>query len=465
MAQDAVSGENREDEALDELLLLCLSGGGGELAEVFREQKRRVALGLELGPEGERSESPLRRHDEGTAIRLAGSSGGIRSGHVSGAGAGPLRDLALSLGGRGRPAGEWRPPAPAPVDAASEGLAARRLEELAAFLRHAAEAEPRLQRTRARIQRDERRVQVVSSEWGQATDRREWWRLELEVDLEAESGRRSSARRARGWSGPGPEAGFGSLVDELFACAVSGLEAEAVMPGAPPVVFAAGGGAVLFHEAVGHALEGDVAARAGTVLASKPGTRVGPEFLSVFDDPTLPGRAGSARCDDEGVAGRAVALLDAGCVGEPLLDGLRSDFDLDRATGHGRRASHRVPPLPRLSNTYLAPGPAAFEDLLSPVGCGVLVERLESGAFDPATGAFRLRVAEARRIEGGRPGRPLKPFRLEGDTLSLLSGIEDLGGELGWDDGCRTCGRDGQWLPVANGSPALRVAEGTLRVR
>jgi len=186
--------------------------------------------------------------------------------------------------------------------------------------------------------------------------------------------------------------------------------------------------------------------------------------VSVLDDPSLPGRAGSARTDDEGIPGRAVALIEQGCVGEPLRDGLRCDFDRSRATGHGRRASHRVPPLPRMSNTYLAPGGAGLDEVLAPVGSGLLIERLERGSFEPSTGAFRLRVSEARLIEGGRPGRALGPFWVEGDTLSLLSGIEEIGGELGWDDGCGTCGRDGQWLPVAAGCPAVRLAAGSLRV-
>ena len=213
-------------------------------------------------------------------------------------------------------------------------------------------------------------------------------------------------------------------------------------------MLAAGGGAVLFHEAVGHALEADVVERAGTVV----------------DDPARGDAAARSACDDEGVPGRRLALIDRGRVGEPLRDALRAGFERGHLTGHGRRASHRSQPLPRMSNTWLEPGEHDRDELLVRAGRGLLVERLERGAFDPATGAFRLRVAEARLLEGGRPGRALRPLWLEGDTLTLLAGIEALGGDLEWDDGCGTCGRDGQWLPVAAGSPTVLLREGTLRV-
>lgn len=461
MKEPPGAGEPVEDEALDELLLLLVEGADEAVGEVFRERRRRWAGAVEARPEGAIHEAPRRRDDEGTALRLVLPEA-VRGGHVSGAGGEALRELARSLArGAAPPPGPLPEPAEPPREPG--GLAARRLEEAAAFLVDAAGSEASLLRARASLQREERLVHCLSSEWGHALDRRESWRLELELELERD-GARSRAARGCGWSGETPSRAFGGLVDELFEAARTGLEAEAAPAGSPPVVLAAGGGAVLFHEAVGHALEADVVERAGTVLSGRQGEPIAPEFVSVLDDASRPDAPARAACDDEGVPVRRLALVERGRVGEPLRDGLRGGFEAERLTGHGRRASHRAQPLPRMWSTWVEAGEHDRDELLRRAGDGLLVERLERGAFDPATGAFRLRVAEARRLEGGRPGRALRPFWLEGDTLHLLSGIEALGGDLAWDDGCGTCGRDGQWLPVAAGCPTVLLREGTLRV-
>ena len=461
MKQAPGVGEPLEDEALDELLLLLLEDESAAVGEVFRERRRRWNGGVEAGPEGLAHEAPRRRDDEGTALRLVLPEA-VRGGHVSGAGGEALRELARSLArGAAPPPG----PLPEPVEPPPEpgGLAARRLEEAAAFLVDAAGAADGLVRARASLQREERLVHCLSSEWGHSLDRRESWRLELELELESE-GFRSRATRGCGWSGETPPRAFGGLVDELFDAARAGLDAETPPAAAPPVVLAAGGGAVLFHEAVGHALEADVVERAGTVLSGRRGESIAPDFVSVLDDASRPDAPARAGCDDEGVPVRRLALIERGRVGEPLRDALRAGFERERLTGHGRRASHRAQPLPRMWSTWLEAGEHDRDELLKRAGDGLLVERLERGAFDPATGSFRLRVAEARLLEGGRPTRALRPFWLEGDTLHLLSGIEALGGDLEWDDGCGTCGRDGQWLPVAAGCPTVLLREGTLRV-
>ncbi|MGG7380157.1 metallopeptidase TldD-related protein, partial [Escherichia coli] len=83
-----------------------------------------------------------------------------------------------------------------------------------------------------------------------------------------------------------------------------------------PALFEAPAAAVLFHEVLGHRLEGqrqrdDQVAQA---LARQIGRPLLPRFLSVYDDPTLAALgdtalAGSYRIDDEGVPARRVGLV------------------------------------------------------------------------------------------------------------------------------------------------------------
>jgi hypothetical protein len=76
------------------------------------------------------------------------------------------------------------------------------------------------------------------------------------------------------------------------------------------------------------------------------------------------------------------------------MDVQRAGFSAARCSGHGRRASYRDLPLPRMSNTYLAPGRTPSGDVLAAMG----------PAFEKAEGdlAERLMVAlEAAERAGG----------------------------------------------------------------
>jgi TldD protein len=226
-----------------------------------------------------------------------------------------------------------------------------------------------------------------------------------------------------------------------------------------PVVFPPGAASgSFFHEVCGHPLEGDVVARRGSYLAVRLGERVAEEFVTVTDDPTERSSALHYGFDDEGQAARRVALLERGVVGQPLLSRDTAGILGRESNGHGRRVSFRHYPLPRMTHTGVAAGPhGTLEQLLAPVGRGLLVQHLVPRHMNLLSGDFSFFIIEAREIRDGRPGPLIGPGVLSGNGLQALSDLEAVGGErrsLFATRGCRKL--DHGPLAVSFTQPSLR---------
>lgn len=215
---------------------------------------------------------------------------------------------------------------------------------------------------------------------------------------------------------------------------------------------------VLFHEVCGHPLEGDVVARGASYLATRLGQAVGPEWLSVVDDPLCgPGTVGY-RVDDEGTAARKALLVRRGRVEEPLLDAASAKRLGLKPNGHGRRVSWRHYALPRMSHTAVEPHEGRFEEIVGGVGRGLLVRGLTPRHVNLMTGEFSFLVDEAREIHDGQVGAFIGPALLRGDGLRVLAGIDAVGVDRGDFFGLKGCGKlDHGALPVSFGNPTLRI--------
>jgi TldD protein len=226
-----------------------------------------------------------------------------------------------------------------------------------------------------------------------------------------------------------------------------------------PVVFPPGAASgSFFHEVCGHPLEGDVVARRGSYLATRLGERVADEFVTVVDDPTEgPGTLHYAY-DDEGQPARRAALLHGGVVAQPLLSRRTAEVLNGEPNGHGRRVSFRHYPLPRMTHTGVAAGPhGALEQLVAPVGHGLLIQHLVPRHMNLLSGDFSFYIVEAREIRDGQLGRLVEPGVLRGNGLRALRDLEAVGGDrrnLFATRGCRKL--DHGPLAVSFTQPSLR---------
>lgn len=239
--------------------------------------------------------------------------------------------------------------------------------------------------------------------------------------------------------------------------AVTMLEARRAPGGRMPVVISSEAGGTMIHEAIGHGLEADLAQQGLSVYSGKSGEEVASRLVTVVDDATLPTKRGSYRFDDEGTPSRRIVLVDRGILKGYLYDKFTAMRDGVKSTGNGRRESYQHRPIPRMSNTFIAPGDSAPEEIVAATAEGLLVRKMGGGQVNTVTGDFVFDVQEGYIIKGGHIAEPVRGATLTGNGPEVLKAIDMIGSDLGFSIG--TCGKDSQGVPVSDAMPTIRVSE------
>jgi TldD protein len=301
---------------------------------------------------------------------------------------------------------------------------------------------------------------VAASDGTLAADVRPLVRINVSVIVEKDG------RRERGSSGGGGRFGYDMLRDrdaarhharEAVRQALVALEAEPAPAGSMTVVLGPGWPGILLHEAIGHGLEGDFNRKGTSAFSGRLGENVASPLCTVVDDGTLTDRRGSLTVDDEGTPSQQTVLIEAGRLRGYLQDKQNARLMGMAPTGNGRRESYAHLPMPRMTNTYLLPGPHDPEEIIRSVPRGLYAVNFGGGQVDITSGKFVFSASEAYLIENGRIGRPVKGATLIGNGPEVLTRVSMLGHDLRLDDGVGTCGKDGQSVPVGVGQPTLRI--------
>jgi TldD protein len=236
------------------------------------------------------------------------------------------------------------------------------------------------------------------------------------------------------------------------------FSAEAAPAGEFPVVLAAGSAGILLHEAIGHGLEADANRKGISVYSSRLAQRIASPDVTIVDDGTLPGSRGSINVDDEGVDGQSTVLVENGVLRSYMHDRISAAHYGVEPTGNGRRQSFRHPPLPRMRNTYMLPGPHAPAEIIASVKRGLYAETFTNGVVRIGAGDFTFYVKTGYWIEDGKLARPIKDANLIGSGPVCLERTVMVGDDLVHDESGWTCGKDGQSVPVSLGLPTLKVS-------
>ncbi|MFN0061172.1 MAG: TldD/PmbA family protein [Myxococcaceae bacterium] len=151
------------------------------------------------------------------------------------------------------------------------------------------------------------------------------------------------------------EAVLQNAAQELTQALLAIRKAPAIDPYTGPAILEARAAGVLFHEAVGHRLEGNRQAgeQEGKTFKGQVGQRLLPDFISLVDDPTLKSWEstplnGFYRFDDEGVAANRAQLIRKGVLQGFLLS-RRPVEGFRQSNGHGRAQGNRRP-IARMAN-------------------------------------------------------------------------------------------------------------------
>jgi TldD protein len=452
------------DPAVAERVLARALANGGRFAEVFAERRHGASMSIDES----RIESVQSGAEEGAGVRVV-EAGTTYFAHVDGLDPADLEraagEAASALRGeRGEPralsarATEPLPIAVRPEDVPPERKAAllRELDERARGRGAAHIAQFTASYAEAR-----RQVTVANSDGLLTGDDRTRTRI----------GAQAVARRdgtvETGAETLGAHRGFelleddpGLIAEQAAAKALTLLDAGPAPSGSMPVVVGGGFGGVLFHEMTGHGLEADHIQKGASVYVGKLGEQVAQPLLNAYDDGRLPNEWGSDAIDDEGAPTQKTQVIEDGRLVAFLYDHLTAERDGAAPTGNGRRESFRHLPIPRMTNTYIAPGQSTPEQMIAEVQRGFYAVSFGGGQVDPATGDFVFGVSEGYLIEGGEVTRPCRGATLIGNCLDALSAIDAVGDDFFMKTGI--CGKGGQRVPVGTGQGHVRVGAMTV---
>ncbi|HEV2074709.1 MAG TPA: TldD/PmbA family protein [Thermoleophilaceae bacterium] len=448
------------DRELAERALARALGRGGAFADVYVEERSGFAVSLD----DRRVERPQTGRERGVSVRVVAGDA-TYFGHVDGLDEADLLRVADSVAGA--VSAESRTPRTlaAETEAASahevrerpeQAGAARKAELLRACDEHARGAGTEVTQVTASYAETRRVVEVFNSEGRAATDDRTRVRLGVQV-VARRDGTVETGHETRGG-----HAGFElvadapeEVADRAARKALTMLEAGDAPTGRMPVVVGNGFGGVLLHEAVGHGLEADAVQKRASVYAGRIGDRLAEPFVSAFDDGRKPGEWGSDGIDDEGTPTRRTPILEDGRLSSYLYDLVRARRDGAESTGNGRRESFRHLPVPRMTNTYFAPGGASPEGLIEGTKRGLYAVSFGGGQVEPATGDFVFGVSEGYLIEDGRVTAPVRGATLIGNGVEALGAIDGVAGDLRIATGF--CGKAGQRVAAGVGQPHVRI--------
>jgi len=452
------------DEQVLQRVLGVAQRGGGEFAEVFAEDRRSSSARLDNA----KVEELTSGRERGAGVRVVAglTTGYAHTADLSEAGLLAAAEVA-SAAARSGPGGvrvvdlDRRPPGtPQAVEVRPEDVPkARKVELLLSADDAARRGRPAIAQVSTSLADSRRRTLVANSDGLLVEDDVTRTRFGIQCVAQGDTGLQTGSRSI------GASVGFElftrwdveQLAAEAAETAIRKLGARPAPAGVLPVVLAAGGGGVLFHEACGHGLEADLVEKDTSVFRGRVGTRVASPLVTLVDDATVSGEWGSFAVDDEGAPAQRTVLIEDGVLQDYMWDLVRARRAGRRSTGNGRRETYQHLPMVRMTNTFLAPNPGtSLDDLIGEVEDGVFCQSLGGGQVNTATGDFVFGMTEAFLIEGGRVTEPLRAANLIGNGPQALLDIAGLADDfdMGWPG---TCGKDGQGVPVGMGIPSLLI--------
>ncbi len=263
-----------------------------------------------------------------------------------------------------------------------------------------------------------------------------------------------------------------ALIEELLALRA----APAIDPYSGPAILAPEAAGVLFHEIVGHRLEGERQHddNEGKTFRGQVGRQVLPGFLTVRDDPTLASLDGGPlnghyTYDEQGVPGQAVTLVENGVLKGFLLS-RRPVEGFTRSNGHGR-AQGTAEPMARMANLLVQSrrqvSDAELKRMLVAEAkrqgkpYGLIIRDITGGSTNTSNWGYQAFKGVPRRVyrvdvRDGKE-RLVRGVEIVGTPLTALNKIIATGTVRGIFNGF--CGAESGSVPVSAVSPAVLLRE------
>ncbi|MCZ6790212.1 MAG: TldD/PmbA family protein [Candidatus Dadabacteria bacterium] len=267
-----------------------------------------------------------------------------------------------------------------------------------------------------------------------------------------------------------------AIVNEMVEETLVMRNAEVLSPVSVPALLEPEAAGVVFHEAIGHRLEGErqIDDNEGQTFKEKVGEEIIPPFLSIIDDPSMKNFNGTHLMgyypfDDQGVPGERVVLIDKGILRNFLLS--RTPVNgFERSNGHGR-ASYGRAPIARMSNTIIESDTEYSKEKLKELlieeikrqnkPFGLLIKRMKGGETNTSSYNFQAYRATPVAIYKVDPKTgeetPVRDVEIVGTPLVSINKIIATGDDYSVFNGF--CGAESGYIPVSTVAPSILVSE------
>jgi len=253
-------------------------------------------------------------------------------------------------------------------------------------------------------------------------------------------------------------------------------KAEVLEPLTVPAILEPRAAGVLFHEAVGHRLEGDRQDKLeeGRTFTDQLGRKVLPDTITVIDDPTQASFEGTPLngaygFDDEAIAAQKVVLIEKGRLNQFLMR--RKPIEHTHHSNGHARAEGNERPMARMANLFVKTQNTVSRDKLKALlleeirkqdkPFGLIIDDIAGGSTNTSSYGYQAFKGMARMV-----------YKVDGDTgeETLVRGVEIVGTPLASVNKIAAatkmagvfngyCGAESGYVPVSTIAPAMLFRE------
>lgn len=232
-----------------------------------------------------------------------------------------------------------------------------------------------------------------------------------------------------------------------------------------PVILDPDEAGVFIHEAFGHLSEADGLQDNPAFLAKlQIGEKLGRDILNVTDDGTIYGIPGWHIVDDEGVKTRRTELIKNGILAGRMHSRETAVEFAEPLSGNMRAIGPQFTPIIRMSNIYIEPGTASFEEMISSVDTGYYLVGAHGG--QTSGDQFTFGAQYGYEITNGKLGKLVRDINMSGELFTTLNNISMIGNDLEFGErgGCGKGGGGPMQINAKSGkgAPHIKIDEVTL---